>query len=167
MSVSDLANLIARPPIDVYEVEAALARLLEEGEARPIGTGLSGNQAVTYYRLSAKGAEGLRRRLRQVTMPQAREWIAYVASTPSEVTAIVDSAERLLGDQEAAVIPAGTRHDMPDPEVAFRVEAATSQEAVQAAADRMREMRARIGASDANRPPVVRAFCAPIHEEAS
>jgi transcriptional regulator with XRE-family HTH domain len=164
MSEPDLVNLIARPPVDSYEVEAALARLLEEGEARSIGTGWSESKAVTYYRLSSKGAQALRRRLRQVTMPAAREWVAYVVSTPSEVTAIAASAERLLGDQEAAVIPAGTRHDMPDPEVAFRVEAATWQEAVQVAADRMREMRARIGASDASRPPVVRAFCAPIHD---
>jgi len=166
MSESDLVNLIAKPPVDALDVEAALGRLLEEGDARSIGTGWSGGKAVTYYRLSPEGAQGLRRRLRQVTMPPAREWIAYVASSPSEVSAIVASAERLLGDQEAAVIPAGTRQDMPDPEVVFRVEAATWQEAVQVAADRMREMRARVGADDPDRPPVVRAFCAPIHDSA-
>jgi hypothetical protein len=156
-----LIEMVAQGPIRPHEVSAALKRLVDAGEARLVSTRISGNGAVSYYRLTEHGAARLPGRLRQATISPTREWIVYVASTPGEAHAIVSAAELLLGKHEVSVIPAGTRLDMQVPEVAWRVEASDSEHAIQAAIGRMHELRGDIDSLDADKPVVVMALVYP------
>jgi hypothetical protein len=74
-SERDLIGIVARGPIRDYEVVTALTRLREADEVREVGTGISGGEAVTYYRLTSEGAARLPGRLRQATISEPREWI--------------------------------------------------------------------------------------------
>jgi transcriptional regulator with XRE-family HTH domain len=136
-----LIDAVAHGPIHPHQVSAALSRLMDAGDARLVSTRISGDRAVSYYRLTELGASRLPGRLRQATISPAREWIVYIASTSQEANAIVSAAELLLGKHEVAVIPAGTRFDMRVPEVAWRVEASSSEEAMQVAISQMRQLR--------------------------
>jgi hypothetical protein len=152
---------VAHAPTSADDVSAALERLVETGDARPVSAGISGDGAAPRYRLTAHGAARLPGRLRQATMSPAREWIVSVASTPTEAGAIVRAADLLLGRHEVSVIAAGTRSDMRAPELAWRVEASEPENAIQAAIDRMRELRGDIDGLRRDEPVVVTALAHP------
>jgi hypothetical protein len=158
MSREALVDQVASGPVRPHEVDAALQRLIDVGEARIIGTGVSGAKPVTYFRLTMAGAVALAGRLRRASMSPAREWVIYIRSTEQEAHQIVAQADLKLGRYAASVIPAGTRHDMPVPEVAWRVEASTSQAAIDEAVELMRSVRRQLGSSA---DPVVVALVAP------
>jgi hypothetical protein len=100
-------------------------------------------------------------RLRQATISPGREWTVYIASTAEEANAIVAAAELFMGKHAVALIPAGTRGDMDVPEVAWRVEASNSEDAMQAAIGRMRALRESVDGLDPDAPVVVKAFVYP------
>jgi len=153
-----LAGAVAHGPIQAHEVAAALARLVEAGDARLVSAGAAGESC---YRLTEHGAARLPHRLRQATMSPAREWIVHVASTPAEAAAIARIAESLLGTHEVSVIPAGAGTGTQAPEVTWRVEASCAETAIQAAIGRMRELRDDVGGLDPGEPVVVVAVVHP------
>jgi hypothetical protein len=129
------------------EVSAALRRLVDAGDACVA--------PAARYRLTAQGAARLPARLRQATMPPAREWIVRVASTPVEAAA----AERRAGTHDPVVARAGTRA----PELAWRVEASEPETAVETAIARTHELRAAVDGAAAGDPVVVVALVHPHH----
>lgn len=161
VSPESLVAEVATGPVREHEVHAALQRLIDAGEARLIGTGVSGDDAVEYYRLTVLGAAALPGRLRQATMSKTREWTIYVRSTEQEARALVKAAALQLGEHEVGVIPAGTAHGMSQPEVAWRIEASTVDQARDEAVMRTRAMREQIGA-DPHGEVVISAVTAPM-----
>jgi DNA-binding PadR family transcriptional regulator len=158
----ELVASVAGGPVDPFQVEQALDRLLKAGAVRMIGQAASGSTPpVTYYGLTADGVEELPYRLRDATMPPSRDWIAYVISTRHEADAIATAGEEALGEYKVAVIPAGTTAEMTAPAVAFYVEARGPQEAIAAASAVLRELRRRAGLGDSTDPVVVAALVPP------
>jgi hypothetical protein len=148
-----LIDALAPAAFAADEVSAALCRLVEAGDACVA--------SAAHYRLTARGAARLPARLRQATMPPAREWIVRVASTPADAAAIDRGTERLLGGHELLVIPAGGRADLQAPELAWRVEASDPETAIDAAIARTRELRGEIDGVERDEPVVVLALVHP------
>jgi uncharacterized protein (DUF736 family) len=156
-----LIGAVAHGPVGADEVPAALRRLVASGDVRIVPAGSSAKGAVPQYRLTARGAARLPARLRQATMPRAREWIVRVATTPAEAAAIDRATQRLLGTQEVSVIPAGARAGMRAPELAWRVEASYPEIAIDAAVARTRVLRGEIDGLQADEPVAVVALVHP------
>ena len=161
-SGEQLAGSIAQPPVQTYQVEGAIERLLAEGLIAEAGRAASGStDPVVYLRLTTSGIVDLARRLRHAGMPPSRSWTAYVTSSSAEANAIVAAGERALGEHGAVVIPAGTVRGMVQPEVAFNVEATDPRNAVSAAVAQFHELRARAGMTPRQDPVVVAALVPP------
>jgi transcriptional regulator with XRE-family HTH domain len=160
-SVEGLADVLARGPISRYEIADAVARLIESGSIRELGSAVSGSSMVTYIRLTAHGADQLSVQLHHAAIPPSRKWTAYVVSTPAEVNAIASAGESLFGEHGAVVIPARTTADMTEPEVAFYVEASGVDEAAATAGALFRVLRKRAGLDETSRPVLVSTLVPP------
>jgi hypothetical protein len=154
-----LIGAVAVAPVRAEEVGAALRRLVEAGD-------VCATSVTARYRLTAQGAARLPARLRQATMPPAREWIVRVACTPAQAAAIDRAAQCLLGVHGLLVSPAGGRADMQAPELAWRVEASDPETAIDAAIARTRELRRQIDGEERDEPGVVLALVHPCDRPA-
>jgi hypothetical protein len=143
-----LIGAIAHGRLGAGEVSAALRRLVGAGDVCAA--------SAARYHLTPQGAARLPARLRQATIPPAREWIVRVACTPAEAAA----AERLRGAHGVSVVPAaGARA----PELAWRVEATDPETAIEAAVAGTHELRGAVDGSAAGDPVVVVALMHPRH----
>jgi DNA-binding XRE family transcriptional regulator len=137
-SMQMLASTIGFPD-DVADIKAGVSRLLKGEAIRHAGRVMSGQTAHDYYRITPEGLAQLPSRLHSAVMPATQRWAAYIAT--KDAGKINEAGQITLGQYESALIPNSTTHDMQMPEIAFYVEAASLDHAVQAASTKYAELR--------------------------
>jgi hypothetical protein len=127
-----------------HDVHAAVHILGLTGLISPARTDYSGDSISHAYRLTQRGEEALVARLHRAGIHDEFAWSAYVAVDRAEAQALERAGSELLGTHEVSILYPGQGQNATW-EVAFRVPAATADDAMSEARRTMEVLRTTAG----------------------
>ncbi len=136
-SAEQLAGSLKQDP---GPVQSAVGEMLAEGWLRPLVTQYEGGASSAVYKLDEAGEVAFEDFLKAGGEEEER-FTVYIGMTADEEPALRATAAKVFGPEWFAVIEPGTVDGQNAPELAFHVAAASPDEAVPIASDRMRQLR--------------------------